>query len=31
MDKTLEILISCSSVPLSVIIVGVGNDNFEKM
>eukprot|EP00828_Plagiopyla_frontata_P030574 TRINITY_DN3990_c0_g1_i2.p1 TRINITY_DN3990_c0_g1~~TRINITY_DN3990_c0_g1_i2.p1 ORF type:complete len:244 (-),score=35.50 TRINITY_DN3990_c0_g1_i2:74-805(-) len=31
MDKTLEILISCSSVPLSVIIVGVGNEDFEKM
>ena len=31
MDETIDILISCSSVPLSVIIVGVGNEDFEKM
>lgn len=31
MEKTKAALIGASDLPLSVIIVGVGNENFEKM
>lgn len=31
MDKTLGILASCSNLPISVIIIGVGDEKFEKM
>lgn len=31
MEKTKAALITASDLPLSVIIVGVGNENFEKM
>ena len=31
MDKVVDLIISCSSLPLSIIIVGVGNANFDNM
>jgi len=31
MEKTKEAIIDAFDVPLSIIIVGVGNENFEKM
>lgn len=31
MDKTIELIIQAASLPLSIIIVGVGNADFENM
>lgn len=31
MERTITAIIQASSLPLSIIIVGVGNDSFEKM
>lgn len=31
MEETIELIIEGSSLPLSIIIVGVGNENFEEM
>ena len=31
MDETSDILVECAFVPLSVIIIGIGNANFENM
>ena len=31
MDETIELIIDAAELPLSIIIVGVGNDSFSKM
>ena len=31
MEKTKEVLVQASKLPLSVIIIGIGNEKFEKM
>jgi len=31
MDKVIDLIISCSDLPLSIIIVGIGNANFDNM
>lgn len=31
MDKVIDLIISCSSLPLSIIIVGIGNADFSNM
>ena len=31
MDKVIDFIISCSDLPLSIIIVGIGNANFDNM
>lgn len=31
MDKVIDLIIGCSNLPLSIIIVGIGNANFDNM
>mmetsp|Transcript_6959 Transcript_6959/g.9155 ORF Transcript_6959/g.9155 Transcript_6959/m.9155 type:complete len:98 (+) Transcript_6959:513-806(+) len=31
MEQTVELIIECSRLPCSIVIVGVGNEEFEKM
>ena len=31
MEKTLELLVDCAELPLSIIIIGIGNANFKDM
>lgn len=31
MQKVIDLIISCSDLPLSIIIVGIGNANFDNM
>ena len=31
MDEVIKLLIECANLPLSVVIVGIGNEEFEKM
>lgn len=31
MDAVIKLLINCANLPLSVIIIGVGDEEFEKM
>ena len=31
MKQTIDVLVSCSDVPLSVVIIGVGTANFDAM
>lgn len=30
-DETIDTVVECSYLPISIVIVGVGNANFEKM
>ena len=31
MQQTIDIVVQASDLPISIIIIGVGNENFEKM
>jgi hypothetical protein len=31
MPKVIDLVVGASNLPLSIIIIGVGNDNFENM
>lgn len=31
MDQTVDVLVEASYLPISIIIIGVGNANFDKM
>ncbi len=31
MQKTTDLIVECSKYPLSIIIVGIGNDDFSNM
>jgi hypothetical protein len=31
MEKVIDLIIGCSDLPLSIIIVGIGNANFDNM
>ena len=31
MEQTINSIINAAALPLSIIIIGIGNDNFEKM
>lgn len=31
LDETIDVIVAMSGLPVSIIIVGLGNENFEKM